>query len=216
MASLAALLLLVAWNMSEAKHFAHALRVAPRSDVFVLVTCFGLTVIFDMVVAVTAGVLLAALLFMRRMAELSHVRLVGAEHAALSPPLPPGVMLYDVAGPLFFGAAQKAMSALDAIEGGVRTVVLDLRDVPAMDATGLVGLESALARLHRMRVLVILAGVQAQPAQVLARAGLRDEDGKLVIRESFEEAIDLARLLFAEAAARKAEHAESERAPARR
>ncbi|HYX25022.1 MAG TPA: SulP family inorganic anion transporter, partial [Thermoanaerobaculia bacterium] len=71
MASLAALLLIVAWNMSEAKHFAHAMRVAPRSDVIVLLTCFGLTVIFDMVVSVTAGVLLAALLFMRRMAEVS-------------------------------------------------------------------------------------------------------------------------------------------------
>lgn len=200
MASLAALLLLVAWNMSEVKHFGHILRVAPRSDVFVLLTCFGLTVIFDMVVSVTAGVLLAALLFMRRMAELSSVRLVGAEHAAISPPLPPGVMLYDVGGPLFFGAVQKAMSALDAVEGGVRTILLDLRDVPSMDATALVGLESALARLHRMGVLVILGGVQPQPAQVLARAGLHDEEGKLVVRESFEEAIDLARLLFAQGA----------------
>jgi SulP family sulfate permease len=200
MASLAALLLLVAWNMSEVKHFGHIVRVAPRSDVFVLLTCFGLTVIFDMVISVTAGVMLAALLFMRRMAQLSSVRLVGAEHAAITPALPPGLMLYDVGGPLFFGAVQKAMSALDAVEDGVRTIVLDLRDVPAMDATGLVGLESALARLHRMGVLVILAGVQPQPAQLLARAGLGDEEGKLVVRESFDEGIDLARVLFARSA----------------
>ncbi len=201
MASLAALLLLVAWNMSEVKHFAHIVRVAPRSDVFVLLTCFSLTVIFDMVVAVTTGVVLAALLFMRRMAQLSSVRLVGAEHAATTPDLPPGVMLYDVGGPLFFGAVQKAMSALAAVEDGVRAIVLDLRDVPAMDATGLVGLESALARLHRMGVLVILAGVQPQPAQLLARAGLGDEEGKLLVRERFDEAIDLAGVLFAQSVA---------------
>ena len=78
MAALAALLLLVAWNMSEVKHFAHILRVAPRSDALVLLTCFVLTVVFDMVVAVSVGVVLAALLFMRRMAEITHARLTGS------------------------------------------------------------------------------------------------------------------------------------------
>ncbi|HEV7515694.1 MAG TPA: C4-dicarboxylic acid transporter DauA, partial [Thermoanaerobaculia bacterium] len=102
MASLAALLLVVAWNMSEAKHFAHAMRVAPRSDVFVLLTCFGLTVIFDMVVSVTVGVLLAALLFMRRMAEFSNVRLV-SQHPIASGGMPKDVLIYEIAGPLFFG-----------------------------------------------------------------------------------------------------------------
>jgi SulP family sulfate permease len=197
MASLAALLLLVAWNMSEVKHFGHIVRVAPKGDVFVLLTCFGLTVVFDMVVSVTAGVLLAALLFMRRMAQLSSVRLVGPEHGVITPPLPPGVMLYDVGGPLFFGAAQKAMSALDTVEDGVRALVLDLRDVPIVDTTGLVGLESALARLQRMGVHVILAGVQPQPAELFARAGLCEVEGKLVVRESFDEAIELARACLA-------------------
>jgi SulP family sulfate permease len=87
------------------------------------------------------------------------------------------------------------MSALDAVDEGVRAIVLDLRDVPAMDATALVGLESALTRLHRMGVLVILAGVQSQPAEVLARAELRDEEGRLVVRESFDEAVEVARRL---------------------
>src|SRR5919106_1137348 len=124
MASLAALLLIVAWNMSEVKHFAHALRVAPRSDVLVLVTCFGLTVVFDMVVSVTVGVMLAALLFMRRMAEVSGVRLVD-QHPLLSG-LPKSVLVYEVAGPLFFGAAQKAMSALHRTPTGIKVVLLDL------------------------------------------------------------------------------------------
>ncbi len=100
MASLAALLLIVAWNMSEAKHFAHAVRVAPRSDVVVLLLCFGLTVIFDMVVSVTVGVVLAALLFMRRMAEVSRVRLVD-QHPIATQGLPKDVLIYEVAGPLF-------------------------------------------------------------------------------------------------------------------
>jgi SulP family sulfate permease len=104
-------------------------------------------------------------------------------------------VLYDVAGPLFFGAVQKAMSALDAVGAGVRTVLLDLRDVPAMDATGLVGLESALDRLRHSGVLVILGGVQPQPAALLARAGITSEDGARVICESFDEAVDMARIL---------------------
>jgi sulfate permease, SulP family len=195
MSALAALLLQVAWRMSEARHFAHAVRVAPKSDVAVLLVCFGLTVVFDMVVAVTVGVVLAALLFMRRMAELASVNLVGRSHAALSPPLPPGVVLYDVGGPLFFGAAQKAMSALEAVDHGVRTLVLDLRDVPAMDATGLVNLESALDRLARRGIAVIVGGVNPQPAQVMERAGWRSEEGRLVICESFDDAVALARLL---------------------
>jgi SulP family sulfate permease len=195
MASLAALLLLVAWNMSDAEHALHSLRVAPRSDSLVLLTCFTLTVVFDMVVAVSAGIVLASLLFMRRMAELSSVTLVGKGRDALSPPLPHGVRVYDVAGPLFFGAAQKAMSALATVEPGVRTVLLDLRDVPAMDATGLVNLESALRRLHHAGVLVILGGIQAQPARVLARAGVVSVDGRLVLCASFDDAVALARLL---------------------
>lgn len=195
MAALAALLLVVAWNMSELKHFAHVVRVAPRSDVVVLLVCFVLTVVFDMVVAVSVGIVLAALLFMRRMAELSSVTFVGSSHQEISPPLPPGVVVYDIGGPLFFGAAQKAMSSLEAVDSHVRTVLLDVRDVPAMDATGLVSLESTIQRLERAGVAVILGGVNPQPAQVLARAGWQSEEGRLVICERFDDAVSLARLL---------------------
>jgi SulP family sulfate permease len=195
MSALAALLMQVAWNMSEARHFGHAVRVAPRGDVAVLLVCFVLTIVFDMVVAVSVGVVLAALLFMRRMAELSSVALVGHRHESLSPPLPAGVVLYDIGGPLFFGAAQKAMSSLDAVDGAVRTVLLDVRDVPVMDATGLVSLESAVERLVRRGVRVILGGVNPQPAELLERAGWSTEEGRVVICPSFDDAIALARLL---------------------
>ena len=186
MASLAALLLLVAWNMSEAKHFAHALRVAPKSDVAVLLLCFGLTVIFDMVVSVTVGVVLAALLFMRRMAEVSDVRLV--DQHPLIKGLPKDVLVYEVAGPLFFGAAQKAMSALQRVPSGISAVLLDLSSVPAMDATGLVSLEGTVERLQKMGIYVILAGVQMQPMRVLAKSGIHKRRERIAVYRSMERA----------------------------
>ncbi len=202
MASLAALLLVVAWNMSDSKHFAHLLRVSPRADVVVLLTCFTLTVVFDMVVSVTAGVLMAAILFMRRMAEVSNVELVGEGHPDLAEPLPRGVVLYDIAGPLFFGAAQQAMHALQAVEARhVRVVILDLDHVPAIDATGIVALESLVARLNESGVKVILVEIQDQPLRALARAGWRNRKGRLRIFRSFERGIAVARRTAAESAA---------------
>ena len=192
MASLAALLLVVAYNMSEIKHFVHVIRVAPKSDAFVQLTCFTLTVAFDMVVSVTAGVLLAAVLFMRRMAEISGAKVIEDPHEHGHAPLPRGVVLYSIAGPLFFGAAQAAMGALEHIAEGTRIVILDLEDVPAMDATGLVNLESALDRLQREKTFVILAGAQEQPAKVLLKAGIEAEEGRLSLRDTVAEAIELA------------------------
>jgi SulP family sulfate permease len=194
MASLAALLLLVAWNMAEPGHFLHLVRSAPRGDVLVLLVCFGLTVVFDMVIAVTAGILLAALLFMRQMAEVTGVQLVGEGHERLREPLPRGVLLYEVAGPLFFGAADKAIAAIERVDRrGVRVVVLDLTAVPAMDGTGLVALQSLVKRLNHSDVKVILVGVQAQPLRAFARAGWRNRAGRLRIFQSFERGIAMAR-----------------------
>ena len=196
MASLAALLLFVAWNMAELDHFAHMLKVAPRSDVAVLLTCFFLTVLFDMVVAVGVGVVMAALLFMRRMAEVSEVRLVDAHPLGLTRPLPKGVIAYEIAGPLFFGAAQKAMAALQSVDKGVRVVILDLRSVPMLDATGLVGLESAFERLHRSGVLVVIGGAQPQPLRAMARAGWSDRKGRISVYGSFDRAVEEVRTAF--------------------
>jgi SulP family sulfate permease len=188
MTSLAALLLLVAWNMSEAKHFVHNLRVAPKSDVAVLLTCYGLTVAVDMVVAVAVGVVLAALLFMRRMAEVTRTQLAAGGHAALPREIPSGVVVYDVAGPLFFGAAQKAMGTLGTIADQTRVVVLRMDQVPAMDATGLVALESALERMETHRCLTVICGLQAQPALVLRNARIHDRPGKLRLCSTTEAA----------------------------
>ena len=188
MAALAALLLLVAWNMSDIKHFRHVLRVAPKSDVTVLLACFGLTVLFDMVIAVTTGIMLAALLFMRRMAEISGARVVEGHHAALREPLPEGVILYEIAGPLFFGAAQKAMGALGTVADRAKVVILDMGGVPAMDATGLVGLESALDQLDASGTFVILCNVQTQPRKLLDKSG-HDENPGLAYCTNLETAV---------------------------
>jgi len=125
MAAMAALLLIVAKNMSEARHFVRLLRTASRSDVMVLLTCFGLTVLFDMVIAVSVGVMLAALLFMRRMAYMTKVSEGSADISHLE--VPKGVQVYEIAGPLFFGAAQTAMETLAVIHRESRVVVLQMR-----------------------------------------------------------------------------------------
>jgi len=169
MAALAALLLLVAWNMSEAKHFFHMVRVAPKSDVAVLLTCYLLTVVFDMVVAVTAGMVLAAFLFMRRMAEVASVQLVENGHPHLKVKLPRDTVLYEVNGPLFFGAAEAAM-----------------------DITGLVALESALLRLRQQGVLTLVTGVRPQPESVLRKAGVQEEPGRVQFCATLEDAAQAA------------------------
>lgn len=191
MSALAALLLLVAWNMSDAKHFIHTLRVAPKSDVAVLLTCYVLTVGLDMVVGVSVGMVLAALLFMRRMAEVTQARLATGNHPDVPGTLPPGVAVYEISGPLFFGAAQKAMAALELVEGRTKAVVLLLDEVHAMDATGLVALESALEPLRKHRRLAILSGVRAQPMALLKKARLDQREG-VVFSESAREAVALA------------------------
>jgi SulP family sulfate permease len=190
MAALAALLLIVAKNMAEARHFVHILRVAPRSDALVLLTCFSLTVLFDMVIAVSVGVVLAALLFMKRMAELSETKLDVGTMAKLE--LPDGVKLYEIAGPLFFGAAQRAMSVFDTISGSREAIILYLGQVPAIDATGLVALETTVDKLKRKGHKVILAGMRAQVAEVVTRAGVVPERGKLAIAPDLDSALSLA------------------------
>jgi SulP family sulfate permease len=198
MAALAGLLLLVAWNMSDARHFAHTMRVAPRSDVAVLLTCFALTVAFDMVVAIGVGVVLAALLFMKRMSELTSARVLGpaGTQDAETRRLPEGVALYEIDGPLFFGAAQRAMGALHTVGDGVRAVVLSLATVPTIDATGLVALESAIERLRVSKKLVVIAGPLPEPRAVFEKANLEVAHEHVFLAASVDEGIQLARDLL--------------------
>lgn len=201
MASLAALLLTVAWRMAEVPHVLRILRIAPKSDVVVLLNCLLLTVLFDMVVAVTVGIVLAALLFMARMAEVSGVEVAARRERGQATELPPEVQVYEVAGALFFGAAQRAMVALTTVSHGVRVVIFDLRAAHALDATGLVGLESAVAQLREQGIFVLLAGMPRQPLRALLKAGWKNLPGEVVLRRSFDYALAEAKAYVAPRAA---------------
>ncbi len=189
LASMAALLLTVAWRMGEIKHVAHTLRAAPKSDVSVLVACYLCTVLFDMVVGVSVGVMLAALLLMRRVTELVSARTLTDTPYHADRSVPRGVVLYEVAGPLFFGAAQKAINVLEFLHEATRAVVFDLTAVPVIDYTALVALESAILKLQKRRVLVVLAGIQRQPANLFAKAGMKAVPGKLVLCKTLAEGV---------------------------
>ncbi len=196
MASLAALLLLVAWNMSEVRHFAGLLKIAPRSDVFVLLTCFFLTVFFDMVVAVSVGFVLAAILFMRRMAEITESKLSmdnTEEHRLVD--VPKGVSFYEVNGPLFFGAAQSAMEALHASHtDAFHALILHLGKVPVIDATGFAALENAIEVLVKRKKVVILAGPLPRPQKIFEKARLESKHpGMVLIAPDLPSALKLAR-----------------------
>jgi len=197
LAAMAALLLVVAWRMSDVRHFVHVLHSAPRSDVLVLLTCFTATVVFDMVVGVVAGFVLASLLFLRSIAELTGVRLVREHHPQLQLPIPPEVVVYEVDGPLFFGAAEKAMTAMHTIQREARIVVLDLDGALVIDATGLVNLQSLLDRLKKSRVVVVLTGIHVRLVGPFERAGIVADDVHLFVRDDIPAGLALANELLA-------------------
>lgn len=194
MAALAALLMLVAYNMSEAKHFFHILKVAPRSDVLVLLLCFSLTVIFDMVLGVTVGVVLAALLFIRRMAEVTggHALSVGESHPLINnKQIPHDIIVYEIDGPLFFGAAEKAADTLTRITDDVRGVIFLMDDVPVMDVTGLVAFESAVRKLATGQRKICLVGLRPQPKELIEKSELSAGQSNILLSESVDEALKL-------------------------
>jgi len=179
MASMAALLLIVAWNMSDAAHFMHILRAAPRGDIAVLLCCFVLTVLLDMTVAVTVGIVLAAVLFIRRMIDLTGTQLVVAPAHPHLQNLPPSIAVYDIDGPLFFGAAQKALNALTNIRQEIEVVILDMSDVTMMDLTAMVALESLLDDLHKKNVAIVINQLAPRMLLKMRRAGLRRRKGSI-------------------------------------
>ena len=205
MASLAALLLLVAWNMSERHHFAGIIRLGSRSDIAVLLTCFVLTVLIDMVVSVTVGFILAALLFMHRMAEITegHVELEEADEPDEDrPPLPPGVLRYRIDGPLFFGAAESAMQALHASRTDTfQVMILDLARVPAIDSTGFTALDDAVRALVKNHKLVVLSGPLPRPREMFENAALHERYAGVHEAADLEAAIELSKFLVRQKAA---------------
>ncbi len=163
MASLAALLLVVAYRMSHVRQFIRTIKIAPAADVTVLLVCFLLTVFIDMVAGVSVGIVLAALLFMKRISALTSVSLVvegDVPAAALQPlpALPPHVMLYRIHGPLFFGTVEKCYDLYQFVHDEVRTLIIDMEQVPFIDMSGLVAMKNMLAAIAHENRQVILCG----------------------------------------------------------
>ncbi len=189
MAAMAALLLVVAYHMSEIRRVRHLGRVAPRGDLLVLAACFLLTVLFDMVIGVSAGIVLAALLFLRRMARHTRGRSLSHGPSATGHAWPRDVFVYEIAGPLFFGAVENALGALRAIHQQMRCVVLILTEVPHLDATALVALEAVLSDLRQGGRSVVLVGTGPQPLRLLKRAGLLEGDSAVQSVGTLDEAL---------------------------
>ncbi len=179
MAALAALLLMVAWNMSEVPHVLKTLRIAPRSDVLVLLTCLVLTVLFDMVLAVGVGLLLAAGLFIKRMSDLTDTTSLRDSQKRLFADLPAHVAAYTIRGPLFFGAAEKALGVLRRFNPDVKVVIVDISGVPMLDMTALAALENVLLDYRKQGITLILAGSSPSVRLKLRRAGIHRLPGRL-------------------------------------
>lgn len=178
LAALAAILFVVAYNMSEIKHFAHMVRRAPHADVAVLLITFGLTVFTDLVVAVNIGVILATLQFLRRMASSVEVQQVAEKELEMEltyqglTTLPPGVLVYAIDGPFFFGAVENFEQTLAQTHTDPRILVIRLRRVPFMDITGLQTLEEAILNLEARGIRIILCEANERVREKLDKAGI--------------------------------------------
>ena len=178
LAALAAILFVVAWNMSEPKHFGFILAKAPTADRVILIITFLLTVFADLVVAVNVGVILSTLQFLRRMSESVVTSQVDAkalkeelEELGLSE-LPIGLLVYEIAGPMFFGAVGKFESALLGTHTDPKILIVRLRDVPFMDITGLQTLSEVIGKLHARGVRVVLCEANERVRGKLQLAGV--------------------------------------------
>ncbi|KJZ40676.1 MULTISPECIES: SulP family inorganic anion transporter [Pseudomonas] len=181
--ALAAILFVVAYNMSELKHFKRMVQRAPRADVAILLITFSLTVFSDLVIAVNIGVILAMLHFMRRMASSVEVQQV-VEHelevelrANGHTRLPPGTLIYTIEGPLFFGAAETFERVLAQTHTDPRLLIIRLKRVPFMDITGLQVLEEVIQQLHKRNIVVKLCEANTKVLNKLERVGILQEIG---------------------------------------
>jgi SulP family sulfate permease len=234
MATLAGILVVVAYNMSEWHHFVKLLK-SPKMDIAVLLVTFFLTVLVDLTVAIQAGVVLAALLFMKRMSDVTQVgyitSMVGFEEEdeedAKADPnsinkftVPDGVEVFEVNGPFFFGAAERFKHTLNLIVKKPKVLILRTRNVLAMDATALRALEEVYDMTKRERSVLILAGIHAQPMIAMDKAGFLDTVGVENVFESIGEALKRARVIVGasqpEQPAAIAKEVDWDRAPAKK
>jgi SulP family sulfate permease len=171
LSAMAALLLMVAWNMSEAHKVVNLLRRAPTDDIIVMLICMSLTVLFDMVIAISVGIVLASLLFMRRIARMTRLSPVNVDVAD-------DILVLRVIGPLFFAAADGLFTELESRIAGKRVVILKWDAVPLLDAGGLDAFQRFVNRLPEGTELRV-SNLEFQPLRTMARAGIKPIPGRL-------------------------------------
>lgn len=203
LACLAGILVVVSYNMSEREHFCAILK-GPRSDAFVLVTSLGLTVLVDLTVAIEVGVVLAALLFIRRMSEISETGIIteairNTPRTDIEDPnsislrqVPDHVEVFEVSGPFFFGMIDTFQNAIRDLEDLPVVLIIRLRNVPAVDATGIHNLREFIRHCHRDKTRIILSGVQKQPQEAFEKSGLTELIGEENITDSIDDALKIA------------------------
>jgi SulP family sulfate permease len=207
MPALAAILIFVAYNMSEYHAFLKLLR-SPKSDVAILLVTFLLTVLIDLTVAIQVGVVLAAFLFMQRMSEVAQVNsitnsLEEEEEAPDNPRaiskrvVPPGVEVFEIFGSLFFGAIERFKDAMRRVEKAPKVLIIRMRMVPAIDATGLQVLEDVLERTRREGGTLMLTGVAEQPLRAMEQSGFLEKLGRENLMENIDAALARAREILA-------------------
>ena len=199
MPTIAAILFVVAYNMSHMHKVVEIIQKAPKSDVAVLLLSFVLTVVFDLVVAISVGLGLACLMFMKRMADVSdikeweYVEITDDEDGRLKP-VPAHVMVYEITGPMFFGSSDK-IPAIDNRNGTKRVLVLRMRSVPAIDATAMNGFTRLVKQCKKANVQVIFSHVNAQPMREFHHCGLFDEVGEEFFQPNIDAALEKASTL---------------------
>jgi len=202
LATLSAVLMMVAFNMGEWQEFT-MLTKYPKSDVAVFLTTFGLTVVFDLTVAVEIGMVLASFLFIRRIAETTKVSLVdeatdmeGDHHSLRGKDVPPGVLVFSVFGALMFGAAEKLENVLLHSHQEPKILILRMQKVLAMDSTALNTLEHLYQKLHQRGITLILSGPHTQPYVLMENSGFLDRLGRENITGDIDEALVRGRLIL--------------------
>jgi sulfate permease, SulP family len=194
----------VAYRLSEWRVFFHELR-APRSDALVMVATFLLTLLVDLTVGIGVGMVLAAFLFMKRMAEVTNITIVRREFEESGAPqadergaiyrrqIPAGVEVYEINGPFFFGAAEKFKQTLGDVSRRPKVLIIRMRNVPAIDSTAMHALKDLVRRTRAEGTQVLLSDVNSQPLIALGRAGLLDEIGEENLFGDVDAALDAAR-----------------------
>lgn len=192
---IAAILFVVAYNMCQWRPFVSLIRTAPKSDIFVLVLTFVLTVIFDLVVAIGVGIVLACVLFMKRMGDETEVRgwqyvEPETDDTADLRPVPLGVRIYEISGPLFFGATDRIGQI--SVKSFTRCLVLRMRSVPAIDATAMNALISLYERCKKQDITLVFSHVNEQPMAAMEKAGFVDMVGRENFLPHIDEALEYA------------------------